>query len=169
MNKFKVKTILVCVILVLTMNACASTHYTDNISNYLFTDIPLLFDEQRTFPDVESLTDERVKHYSTESVSTFMFDDMYFLLSCTYSEPEFSEEIKRIADCGAIYSEDFFRFPAYIMLFSGNCYEYVLINTLENELIYVYAQTAGWEYFEYFPNIYIPLSPTNHEICQYET
>lgn len=169
LNKFSVKVILVCVVLTLAMNGCASRQHTDNMSNYLSTDVPLLFDEQRLFPDVDFLTDETVKQYLSESVSTFMFDDMFFLLRCVYSEAEYSEEVNRIVDSGAVFCEDFFQFPAYVMLFTGKCYEYVLINAAENELIYVYAQTAGWEYFENFPDLYIPLSPTNREICQYET
>lgn len=169
LKKFSVKVILICVVLTLAMNGCASRQHTDNMSNYLSTDVPLLFDEQRLFPDVDFLTDETVKQYLSESVSTFMFDDMFFLLRCVYSEAEYSEEVNRIVDSGAVFCEDVFQFPAYVMLISRNCYEYALINEPENEIIYVYAQTAGWEYFESFPDIYIPVFPTNYEICQYET
>lgn len=150
------------------MNACASTSYTDDLSNYLTSDVPLLFAEQMIFPDKQWLTDESVNLYTAESKSTLMYDDMYFLLDCTYSEIEYINEIKRIADCGAIYREDLFQFPAYIMLFAGSCYEYVLLNESDNQLIYVYAQTADWKVFNHFPERYVPIASVVMEICQYE-
>lgn len=159
---------LMCIALCLTvlLSGCMSTVSTEDMGDYLRADVSLGYDHV-LFPDEEALSAATVNLYRSETKSTLLFDDIYFLLSCTYSSEAYTNEIERIVGCGAEYREDLFDNPAYVMLLSGDDYEYVLTGTEENTLVYVYAQTADWSIFDNFPAEYLPLTGSTANICQY--
>ena len=148
--------LIVCAIVMSTMSGCLRVKRTEDLSDYLHTKVPLHYDHV-LFPDKDQIPTNGVKLYRSESISSLMFDDIYFLLSCSYTDDAYASELERIKSCGAEYQQDLFARPAYVMVFSGNCFEYVLQHTEDNTLIYVYAQTADWNIFDNFPKEYRPL------------
>ena len=89
----------------------------------------------------------------------------------TYTEQKFEEEVKRIADTqcqiqvslqgesvinSVMYSEDLFKYPAYIAIYNSNLsYEYALLDTANNKIIYVYLQLKDGN--EIIPEEYLPI------------
>lgn len=163
--KFKYLCIVLC--FMLGLSACSGTTYTESILDYLVTDVPLSYPEHILFPQREAIFDENIIVYQAESKSTFMYDDVYFLLTCTYSDNVYADEVVRFEECGAEYNEDLFDFPAYVMLFSGDNYEYALLDNQNNIITYVSAQTANWRFLKSFPKQYLPAVKERINICHY--
>ncbi len=161
------------VCLLFSLTSCTKTVHYDSLENYLVYDVPLIYEELLLFPDKEKLTSCAVNEYQSTSVSTLLFDDIYFLLNCTYSPHEYEQELIRFHQLDAEYREDLFRIPAYVMLFSGHCYEYALLDSSNHTIIYVYAFTADFEsdnslrILKDFPEEYRPVTSPNTDICKY--
>ncbi len=148
--------------------ACGSTHIYESKSDYLKADVPLTYSEHAVFPDEKALNDTTVEFYRSESRSTFLFDDIYFLLKCTFSQESLQQEIRRIEKTGAVYNEEPFSLPAYIVQFrSDRYYEYALIDTENCSIIYVSAEISDWEMFPNFPAEYLPITQEDLGICVY--
>ena len=163
--KFKFLCIVIC--LMLGLSACSGTTYTESILDYLVTDVPLSYPEHVLFPQREAISDKNIVVYQSESKSTFMYDDVYFLLTCTYSDNVYEDEVARFETCGAEYNENLFNLPAYVMLFSGDNYEYALLDDQNNMITYVSAQTADWGFLKSFPEQYLPTVEERANICCY--
>lgn len=89
----------------------------------------------------------------------------------TYTEQKFEEEVKRIADTrcqvqvslqgetvtnSVMYSENLFKYPAYVAIYNSNLsYEYALLDTANNKIIYVYLQLKDGN--EIIPEEYLPI------------
>lgn len=164
-SKFKFLCIIIC--FMLGLSACSSTTYTESILDYLVTDVPLSYPEHILFPQREAISNENIIMYQSESKSTFMYDDVYFLLTCTYSNNVYEDEVARFERCGAEYNEEMFVFPAYVMLLWGDNYEYALLDDQNNTITYVSAQTADWGFFKSFPERYLPAVREKVNICHY--
>lgn len=147
--------------------ACMRTSSTEDMSDYLQADVPLLMDRLALFPEEKALSEEAIRHYRAENKSSLLFDDMFFLLSCTYPDAEYANEEQRLIDSGAEYRDDLFCTPAYVMIFTDGCYEYALLDPASNTIIYVYAQTADWNIFNDFPEQYIPTVDIAEDIFRY--
>ncbi len=155
-------------ILLSLLCACGSTHIYESTGDYLKADVPLTYSEHAVFPDEEALNDATVDIYRSESQSTLLFDDIYFLLKCTYSQESLQQEIARIEETGAVYKEEPFSLPAYIVQFrSDRYYEYALIDTENCSIIYVSAEISDWEIFPNFPAKYLPITQEDLGICIY--
>lgn len=163
--KFKKLCVVMC--FVFGLSACSCTTYTESISDYLVTDVPLSYPECVLFPQKDAVSDGNIIVYQSESKSTFMYDDVYFLLTCTYSDDVYKNEVARFETYGAEYNGDLFGFPAYVMLFSGDNYEYALLDYQNNIITYVSAQTADWAYLKSFPEQYLPAAKEKINICCY--
>ena len=151
---------------IMTLISCA--HKTINkLEDYLHTNVPLTYSEHRLFPDKLDLSEESVNYYKSESKSSFLFDDIYFLLSCTYSQEEYLNEINRLANTGAEFQENLFAFPSYVIVFYNNYYEYALLDFEKKSVIYIHAETADWETFDAFPDEYRPINTPPADICHY--
>ena len=158
--------LIICVIL--SLHACAYATYTDSMSDYLVSDAALSFPELILFPQKETIAEDDIIMYQSEEISTIIDDDVYFILCCRYSTDVYADEIARFKESNAVFDETLFAFPAYVMLFTGDNYEYVLLDELNNTVIYVAAQTAGWEMFEKLPEQYLPLTKPDIDICRYQ-
>ena len=163
--KLKYMSFIIC--FMLGLSACSGTTYTESISDYLATDISLSYPEHILFPQKEALSDESIIVYQSESKSTLMYDDVYFMLTCIYSDNMYENEVARFEACGAKYNENLFNIPAYVMLFSGDNYEYALLDDQNNTITYVSAQTADWGFLKSFPEQYIPTVRETANICCY--
>ena len=151
---------------IITLSSC--THKTTNtLEDYLHTNVPLVYSEHRLFPDKSDLSEESINCYRSESKSSFLFDDIYFLLSRTYSQEEYLIEISRLANTGAEFQENLFAFPAYVFVFYNNYYEYALLDSEKITVIYIHAETADWEIFADFPDEYRPINSPPADICHY--
>ena len=133
----------------------------------------MVYTEFLVFPQKEMLELSSVNQYQSESVSTFLFDDTYFMLSCTYSAHQYNQELLRLKEIGAEYHSDIFNYPSYIMLFYANYYEYALLDSPNNTIIYVAAQTTDFSFgstphiLKDFPSEYLPIYPLEIDICKY--
>lgn len=157
------------IILLSFLTACVSTHIYESIDDYLKTDVPLTYPEHAVFPDEKLLDDVTVEFYQSESQSTFLFDDVYFLLKCTYSQESFQQEIKRLEEIGAVYEDTWFVLPAYIALFrSDRYYEYALVDTENYTIVYVSAEVSDWQTFSDIPDEYLPVMQGDLGICIYD-
>ena len=163
----KLKFLCIIMCFMLGLSACSGTTYTESILDYLVTDVPLSYPEHILFPQREAIFDNNIIVYQSESNSTLMYDDIYFLLTCTYSDDVYEDEVARFKICGAEYNEDLFEFPAYVMLLCGDNFEYALLDDQNNTITYVSAQTADWEYLKSFPERYLPAVREEINICHY--
>ena len=156
-------------VLTISLNGCTVTKSNNYVTDYLKADVPIIYPQFSIFPQKESLSNTIVNEYQSITVSSLVFDDICFWLSCTYSDSQFCNEIERIQANQAEYREDIFQFPAYVMLYTGNYYEYALLEPQKNTIIYVYAQTADFDIFKSFPTEYYPNTNVEIDICHYKT
>ena len=161
--------IIVLIVLLGLLPACVSTRTYESTDDYLRTDVPVTYSEHAIFPDKEMLADTKVELYRSESQSTLLFDDIYFLLKCTYSQESFQQEIKRIEELGAEYEETHFLYPAYVMLFHfDRYYEYALVDIESCSIVYVSAEVSNWKTFSDIPSEYLPVTQEDLDVCVYE-
>ena len=146
---------------------CSRIITSDSLDEYLDVEVPVIYSHFELFPTLDSLGDCKVNTYRSVAKSTLFFDDVYYLLSCTYAPEQYETELLRLQQTGAEYENTLFSLPAYIMLFSGKCYEYALLDKEHHTVIYVYAQTGGWECFDDFPAAYRPKDNSSPDICKY--
>jgi hypothetical protein len=156
----------VAIVLLFTLSACQKTRRTDTLDQYLKAEVPLIYSEFLSFPMKDFLEDCTVNEYTCVSKSTLLFDDVYFLLSCTYTSQQYEEEIQRLASIGAEYRDDLFGHPAYVMLLYADYYEYAIVDEQNKTIVYIHAETADWTVFDGFPKEYLP-NNTDCEICKY--
>lgn len=149
------------------LTACTQTSTSNSLDEYMNANVPVIHSEFDIFPARNALDLCVVNNYRYVSKSTLFFDDLYFLLSCTYTPEQYETELLRLQQTGAEYENTLFSLPAYVMLFSGKCYEYALLDEEHHTVIYVYAQTGGWEYLDDFPAEYLPKNATGTDICKY--
>lgn len=172
MKRIYIPIVLFCILL--CVSACASTSQSSSLDEYLETDIPLLYSEFALFPQKESLELCRVNQYQSTSVSHLLFDDVYFLLNCTYTPQQFEQEILRFEQAGAEYHDDLFNYPAYVMVFYSPYYEYALLDAENCTIIYVSANASDFapdsplDILKDFPQQYLPVNIPEIEICKYD-
>lgn len=147
--------------------SCMVTSENHSLDDYLESDAPLSM-EFTIFPARESLDETSVGEYCCIEKSTLLFDDVCFLLRCTYNEVKFAAEIDRFEDMGAVYREDLFQMPAWVMMFGGNHYEYALVDAEAGSIVYIGAQTPSMDTFDEIPEEYMPIVETHELIHQYE-
>lgn len=145
---------------------CLSTSVHHALDDYLQTDVPLTMDFT-IFPNRESLDETTVEDYRCIEKSTLLFDDICFLLRCNYDEATFAAENDRFEEMGAVYREDLFQQPAWVMLFGGNYYEYALVDMELGSIVYIAAQTPSMNTFEELPEEYLPIAGKDEVIHQY--
>ena len=155
-------------VLAALLSGCSVKKLADFRENYLQAYASVVFPDYALFPQKEALSDTVVNDYQSVTISTLFFDDVYFLLSCTYSDSEFNQEVDRLQTTGAEYRKDLFRYPAYVMLYSGIYYEYALVEEQTNAIVYVYVQ-GSFVLLEDFPVEYRPHNAKNVDICHYES
>lgn len=89
----------------------------------------------------------------------------------TYSETDFEKEKERISsiECeisldggkeavtnSIMYTEELFAYPSYIAIYASNlCYEYVLVNEEENQMIYIFTKLVDGQGI--IPQEYLPI------------
>ena len=149
------------------LTACTQTSTSNSLDEYMTANVPVIYSDFDIFPARNALDLCVVNNYRYVSKSTLFFDDLYFLLSCTYAPEQYETELLRLRQTNAEETESIFSLPAYVMLLSGNCYEYALLDEQNNTIVYVYAQTADWEVFDDFPAEYLPKNATGTDICKY--
>lgn len=126
------------------------------------------------FPSKEELDESLVELYQAETVETLLYDDVYFLLCCGYSQQEYEQELLRFKELGAQHQERLFQYPAYVMLFTWEYYEYALLDTDNHSIIYVFALTPNLGSadslcaFEDFPEEYMPIARPEANIIVYQ-
>lgn len=130
-------------LLLIVLSGCSQKR--SDLGDYLVADVPMIYESFLLFPERESLNSCSVEQYQSETYSTLMFDDIYFLLRCGYSEAQMEQELERFRGLGAEYNEDLFMYPAYVMLFDGQNYEYALIDEGTGQIVYVAAMTVDFE------------------------
>ena len=170
--KIKVFIIIITFVTICSMLSLASCTYfesTYSLDDYLTTNVPLTYSEYVLFPDNKFLTMDVVNCYQSETITSLFFDDVYFLLNCTYTESDYQKELIRMQECSAEYRDDIFLYPAYVMLCYGNYYEYALLDSQTNTIIYISAETANFDYFKNFPPNYQPFDGNKIDICRYDT
>lgn len=172
MKKFAALLLICC--LIPGLCACHNSTTYDSLDDYLKTEVSLTYPELSIFPEKEKLNKNAVEFYRSETVRTPLSDDVYFLLRCNYDRQEYEQEIQRIYRLGAKYYEKMFRYPAFVMLFSGLHYEYMLVDSQNLSIIYVYAMASGFHpdasvmMFEDFPEEYLPIGKPSEDIIVYE-
>lgn len=160
--------------LLIILSGCAKTQTTASLNDYLEPNVPMSYTEFWLFPTKESLVQCTVNQYRSDSASTLLFDDVYLLLSCTYSQEQYDRELSRLEDIGAVYRDDLFQYPAYVMIFYYGHYEYALLDTENNTVIYIAAQTTDFEgqspdkALTDFPSKYYPVKLPQEDICVYQ-
>lgn len=164
----KVGSLCVAICMMLSMTACIHTTYTESISDYLVTDVALNFPECVLFPKQDAIVENDVLLYQAECKSTIIDDDVYFILCHRYTANAFAGEITRFQESNAVYEDTLFALPAYVMLFTGDNYEYALLDEASHTITYVAAQAADWNIFEKLPEQYLPLTKPTVDICQYK-
>lgn len=162
------------IIALLILSSCVQLAKSSSLDNYLITDVPMIYTEFLIFPQKEKLESISVNQYKSESISTLLFDDAYFLLSCTYTKQQYEQELLRFEKIGAEYHSDLFQYPSYVMLYYQKYYEYVLLDAENNAMIYVAAQSSNFKsdsasrLLEDFPDEYLPINNSGPEICKYD-
>lgn len=172
MKKLVAFVLLICI--TFSLSGCVRTRITESLEDYLQPNVPMIETEFLLFPVRAALDACTVNQYRSESVTTLLFDDIYILLSCTYTQQQYDEEIARIEGIGAHYREDLFRYPAYVAVFDGKSYEYVLLDEEKLTLIYIAAYTTDFytelddKMMKSFPTQFAPLETDGIDIRIYD-
>lgn len=153
--------------ILITFTTCQRTIVSDEIEEYLISNVPLIYPDLLTFPAEETLTSCVINNYTHKSKSTLFYDDVYFYLCCTYTTQQYEEEVSRLKHIGAEYSENVFNYPAYIMLLYDKFYEYAILDDNNQTIVYIHAEVADWKNFSNFPSEYLPSKNINIEVCKY--
>lgn len=159
--------------MLLSMSGCTKTRITESLDDYLQPAVPMIETEFLLFPVRSALEECTVNKYRSESVSTLLFDDVYILLSCTYTRQQYDDEIARFEGIGAYYREDLFRFPAYVAAFLGKSYEYALLDEEKLTVTYIAAYTTDFytetdKMMKSFPAQFAPLKTDGVELRIYD-
>lgn len=170
------KTFIAWFLLALTLLSGCSQKTLD-LADYLLPNVPMMYEQFSLFPEREALRYCTVERYQSETFSSVMFDDIYFLLRCGYSGFQMEQELQRLQELGAEYREDLFAYPGYVMLFDGQNYEYALIDEGASEIIYIAAMTVDFEVgselygsiYGDFPDSYRPIGKPDGAIDKYRT
>lgn len=159
----------ICLLVFLCSLCCGCMVNSENnsLEDYLQAGVPLTMD-YTIFPAKEFLDEAAVEEYRCIEKSTFLFDDVCFLLRCSYDKATFSSETARFEDLGAAYREDLFQQPAWVMLFGGDHFEYALLDEASYSIVYIAAQTPSMNTFEELADEYLPLAGHDELIFQYE-
>ena len=105
-----------------------------------------------------------------------LFNDCMIYLKATYSDAEYAAEVERLsnitcsvsafgvnAENSILYSEDLFRYPAYIAIYDCDLsYEYALVDDATNTIVYIYLNL--YEVDGFLPEEYFPLEYMDAEI-----
>lgn len=159
--------------ILVTLSGCGLTRRTESLDEYLKPQVPMSHTEFLLFPVRAALKDCTVNRYRSVSVSTLMFDDNYLLLSCTYTQQQYEEELSRLENIGAEYREDLFRSPAYVTVFYTHNYEYALLDGENLTITYIAAHTVDFEndvnedQLKDFPPQFAPIKFDGVDICIY--
>lgn len=163
----KILTIIATLLLLGVLNGCMRVTTEATLTQYLEYDAPLSYNKFSIFPEKESLPSDGRANYHYICQSSFFFDDQIFLLQCDYTQEEYNREIARLNTVGAVYRDDLFQFPAYIMLLVNNrFYEYALIDETNLQVTY-FAAEAAQDTLNDIPQWILP-ERTDEQICQYE-
>ena len=172
MKKLVAFVLLVCI--TFSLWGCSRTQCTESLEDYLQPSVPMIFAEFLLFPVRAELAKCTVNQYRSESVSTLLFDDIYILLSCTYTQSQYDGEIARFEGVGAHYREDLFRCPAYVAVFSPRSYEYVLMDEETLTITYIAAHTTDFDSenpektLKNFPTEFAPVKTSDVDIYIYD-
>lgn len=160
--------------LLVCLSGCWQTRRTESLDDYLQPGVPMSHTEFLLFPVRAALEECTVNQYRSESVSSLMFDDNYLLLSCTYTQQQYEEEVSRLENLGAEYRDDLFRFPAYVTVFYTHNYEYALLDEDNLTVTYIAAHTIDFEndvnedQLKDFPPQFAPIKFSGVDICIYQ-
>lgn len=172
MKKLIAVILLLC--LLVTLSGCVKNHRTTSLDDYLQPAVPMIWTEFLLFPVRADLEKCTVNQYCAESASTLLFDDAYILLSCTYTQQQFEDEIARFEGVGAHYREDLFCFPGYVAVFDHDSYEYALLDEERLTITYIAAYTVDFstestnQMLKNFPAEFAPVKTDGVDIHIYD-
>ena len=172
MKKLIAVLLLACILV--SLSGCTKTQRTESLDDYLQPQVPMIWTEFLLFPVRAALDECTVNQYCSESVSTLLFDDAYILLSCTYTQQQYDEEIARFEGVGAHYREDLFKSPAYVAVFDAKSYEYALLDAEKLTVTYIAAYTTDfgsngtYQMLKNFPAQFAPVKFPGTDIHIYD-
>lgn len=162
----KICIIIAALLLVGMLTGCMRAVTMSSLEQYLEPNAPISYTGFSIFPAKEDLPKDGRADYRYNCQSSFFFDDQMFLLQCDYTQEEYKQEIARLGAVGAVYRDDLFPLPAYIMLlYNDRHYEYALVDETNLHITY-FAAEATRDALTDIPQWLLP-KEIGIDICQY--